>query len=82
MVDRIEPESVSFYDLCRKTDITDEVVVQFAAERCKTNEFFCLSDIPKKCEVTQRPLDFIYDRKTDTYDLSQFETDTDLIAKI
>ena len=82
MLDEIKPESVSFYDVCRKADITDDLVVQFAAEGCKTNEFYCIPDIPKKCEATQRPLDFVYDRKTDTYDLSQFETDMDLIAKI
>ena len=32
--------------------------------------------------MTQRPLDFIYDRQTDSFDLSHFETDLDLIAKI
>ena len=27
-------------------------------------------------------MDFIYDRKTDTYDLDQFDTDLDLIQRI
>ena len=52
LVDRIKPDSVSFFDLCRKTDITDEIVTKFAADNCKTNEYFCIPEIPKKCEVT------------------------------
>ena len=67
---KIKPESVNFYDLCRKDNITDEGIVQYAAENCPIDERFCLQDIAEKCKVTPRPLDFVYDRKTDSYDLS------------
>ena len=52
LVDKIKPESVSFYDLCRKTDITDEVVVKFAENGCEIDEYYCIPDIPQKCEAT------------------------------
>ena len=73
---------MSFYDLCRKTNVTDEVVRQFAAEGCETDPFYCLPDIEEKCQVTARPIDFIYDRKTDSFDLSKYRNDQELIAKI
>ena len=82
LTDRIKPDKVTFEDLCRKRNITDEIVERLAEENCATDNRFCLPSIPEKCTVTQSPLDFIYDRKSDTYDLDQFETDMDLIARI
>ena len=82
LVDKITPESVSFYDLCRKKNITDEIVQNFADEACLTDEYFCLEHIEEKCQASPKPLDFIYDRKSDSYDLDQFESDLDLIGRI
>ena len=82
LMDKIKPEQLSFYDLCRKKNATDEFMGQFAAENCLHDERYCLPEVEEKCQVTPRPLDFIYDRRTDTYDLSQFHTDMDLISRI
>ena len=82
LVDQIIPDKVAFKDLCRKRNVTDPIIENIAAENCKSDARFCLDPIPEKCEHTQSPLDFIYDRRTDTYDLDQFETDNDLIQRI
>ena len=55
---------------------------QYAAEKCEINEYYCLPKIEQKCKSTPRPLDFVYDRKTDSYDLSQYASDLDLIRKV
>ena len=82
LVDQIKPESVIFTDLCQKVNVTDEIVENFAAENCPTDERFCLPPIPEKCKVSDGPLMFIYDRKTDKFDLDQFDDNMDLIARI
>ena len=69
LADEVTPESISFYDLCRKKNITDEIVQNFADRACETDKKFCLPDISEKCQSSPKPLDFIYDRKTDSYDL-------------
>jgi hypothetical protein len=75
-------ETVSFYDVCRRTNITDEIVVEYAAEGCKIDDYYCIPDVEEKCKTSSRPIDFIYDRKTDSFDLSKYRTDMDLVAKI
>ena len=83
MAQEIGVDSIGVYDLCKKDNITDEVVVYLAGEACEAgDDRYCLPDIPEKCAVTQRPLDFIYDRKTDSFDLSKYDDDEDLIRKI
>jgi len=32
--------------------------------------------------MTARPIDFVYDLESDTYDLSQFKTDEELLRKV
>ena len=78
----VEPETLSFSDLCKKVNITSEIVEEFAAKECPNDPRYCLPEIPEKCEVTPRPIDFIYNRTTDTFDLSQYEDDNALIAKV
>ena len=75
----LNKESISFYDLCRKTNATDRWMTQYAAETCKTNPRYCLDEVEQKCQVTSRPIDFIYDRKSDSYDMSAIKTDLDLV---
>ena len=41
-----------------------------------------VKEIDEKCQSSPKPLDFIYNRKTDSYDLDQFESDLDLIRRI
>ena len=72
----------TLYDLCQKLSVTDEVVEEYAAGVCETNERYCLPDIPEKCRVSARPIDFVYDRKTDSYDLSDYDSDMELIGKV
>ena len=78
----VSDRAPTFYDLCEKRNITDEIVVQIAAGLCETDERACLPDILPKCHVSARPIDFVYDRKTDTFDLAQFRNDNELIARI
>ena len=79
---KVNKDAVTFNDLCRKTDVTDPFMVDYAAEACKTNPRYCLDEIEQKCKTTSKPLDFVYDRKTDSYDLSKFKNDNDLIRQI
>lgn len=83
MAAEIGVDHIGMYDLCKRENITDEIVVKIAAEAClEISESFCLDDIAEKCAATPRPLDFIYDRKTDSYDLSPYDSDIDLVAKV
>ena len=82
LASQIDGGSVSFYDLCKKKNITDEVIVNLAALECEQDESFCLPDIAEKCDVSMRPLDFVYDRFTDEYDLDQFPSDLHLIGRV
>ena len=72
----------NLYDLCKKKSITDEIVEQFAAENCEYDESFCLPEVDQKCASTSKPIDFIYNRMTDTFDLSPYRSDEELIARI
>ena len=74
---------VTFDDLCERekneTKAEDEA---YWAEKCKagyTN--YCVVPI-NKCYQTPRPLDFIYDRQTNTYNIDQFRTDEELVLRI
>ena len=49
---------------------------------CKDDPNACLEPIEEKCKATGRPLDFIYDRKTDSYDIESFPTELDLIRRV
>ena len=42
LTDVVTPESISFYDLCRKKNITDEIIQNYADEACKSDEKFCV----------------------------------------
>ena len=43
---QVNKDAVTFYDLCRKTDVTDPFMVEHAAEACKTNPRYCLDEVP------------------------------------
>jgi len=46
---QVNKDAVTFNDLCRKTNVTDPFMVEYAAEACKTNPRYCLDEIEKKC---------------------------------
>ena len=60
---------VSFFELCEKVTITTEEDEKLWDAKCKLDESFCVVPEKPKCKTTPRPLDFIYERKNDTYDL-------------
>ena len=78
----VSGKAPTLYDLCQKLNVTDEIVVEYAAVGCETNPRYCLPDIPEKCRVSPRPIDFVYDRFTDSYDLSPYSSDLELIGKV
>ena len=67
-----EGKMVSYYDLCRRKNITDDLVEKYAAKACKElGEKYCIVKATEKCEVTpNQPIDFIYERKTDSFNLN------------
>jgi len=46
------------------------------------DEKYCLEKETPKCKTTSKPIDFIYERKIDDYNLDRYKTNNDLIAKI
>ena len=41
LADKVIPDSVSFYDLCKKKNITDDVITQ----QCEFDPKYCLDEI-------------------------------------
>ena len=83
MAAEVGREQIDMYDLCTRVNITEPIVEYYAAEACQEyGAAYCLPDIAEKCQVTSRPLDFVYDRLTDSYDLSPYKKDLDLVAKV
>ena len=78
------PTTVTFYDLCKKVNVTTQEDEERWRKACEVDkdEAYCLEPAPPKCEYTPRPLDFIYERKGDKFDLERYETDADLVARI
>ena len=69
-------------NICEKGNITSDIVEEFAARECQYDERFCLPPIEPSCKVSSRPIDFVYNRRTNTFDLSQFDSDLDLIRQV
>lgn len=84
MADRLKNKTApSFWDLCNKVNKTEEVVDDVAEAQCKLgDESWCLDPAPPKCEVSARPIDFVYERKTDSYNMEPYKTSDDIIAKV
>ena len=64
-----EPIMLGLGDLCRQEYITSAADEAEWESKCKDEEDqdYCLVSLPKKCYTSQRPIDFIYERKTDAY---------------
>ena len=79
----INRETVSFYDMCLKKNMTNELTETMAREACEAgDERFCLPETAPRCQSTFLALDFIYERSTDSYNLDHYSSDIDLIRKL
>ena len=59
-------------DIC-KTKKEDDIKEE-AAQGCKTDDRYCIVDIEDKCAMSQRPIDFIYKRSTDSFVLDSYKS--------
>ena len=67
---------LGLYDLCEQYNITTEERDEDLEEDCnKDKEFGCPVKLKPKCFSTQRPLDFVYERWNDTYNISRYDND-------
>ena len=48
----------------------------------KDKEYGCPVKLKPKCFSTSRPLDFVYERWNDTYNISRYDNDQELIDKM
>ena len=77
-----EPRMLGLDDMCRKVPVTlasDEAEWKRLCDgdsNLPGDPAFCINEIPRKCWFSQKPIDFIYDRQTDQYDLDRFRTDS------
>ena len=52
-------------------------------EDCNKNkEYGCPVKLEPKCFATPRPVDFVYERWNDTYNISRYDNDQELVDKI
>lgn len=66
---------INLRDICQQYNLTEEE----DQEKIGPTEPVVLGP---KCFTTQKPLDFIYEKYNDTYNLSRYEDDRDLLEKI
>merc|ERR1719464_1167352 len=71
---QVGKESVGFLDLCKRGEKADEYPCN-PDDDCTPRKF-------DQCYVSSRPLDLIYDRATDTFNLDEFKEDLDIIRKV
>lgn len=70
-------------DVCTLFNITSEKSYEKWLEDCDQEKpYDCPVPERERCLVTPRPLDFIYERHNDTYNLTRYESDSQLLKKI
>ena len=70
-------------DLCEQYNITTEEMDEDLEEDCdEDKEYGCPVKLKPKCFATSRPLDFVYERWNDTYNISRYDNDDELIDKV
>ena len=80
---RGQVEELGLADLCELYNITSEEQDEDLEDDCdKNKEYGCPVKVRPKCFTTQRPLDFIYERWNDTYNLTRYDSDKELVDKI
>ena len=74
---------LGLYDLCQLYNVTTKEMDEDLEEDCnKDKEYGCPVKLKQKCFSTSRPLDFVYERWNDTYNISRYDNDQKLIDKI
>ena len=74
---------IGLADLCQQYNITSEEDDEDLEDDCNENKpYGCPVKLAPKCFSTQRPLDFVYERWNDTYNISRYDTDKELVDKI
>ena len=78
------PDGVTFKDLCWKQTPSSDKSDDVWSEKCKQgkNEYCDLEEEDFPCKTSQRPLDFIYERRGSKWNLDRYRTDEDLLKKI
>jgi hypothetical protein len=71
-------------DICMQTNITSFLEdLDEEEDDCEEDvPFDCPVKLEKKCQHSPWPLDFIYERHNDTYNLTRYETDRELLKKV
>ena len=70
-------------DICRLVNVTTEAQYDKWLEDCEPDKpYDCPVKTREKCLATPRPIDFIYERHNDTYNLTRYTSDAQLLKKI
>ena len=80
-----EPRTTyKFKDVCKRKRITTDEQEREWRNKCNQNDTTYCGVKPKVtwCERSHTPLDFIYERKTDSYALENYHRNSDLIKKV
>ena len=74
---------VGLYQVCTLYNLTSEDDDDEAFDNCdKRIPYDCPVELDEKCFHTASILDFIYERHNDTYNLTRYEDDAELLDKI
>ena len=79
------PKTITFYDLCIKTNIRLRIWPEDTPEDCRFTPRLCpliKAPVKKWCRAYNSPLDFVYDYNLKDYNFRKFKTDDDLVQKI
>ena len=77
------PEMLGLGDLCKRYNLTTEKMDEDLEEDCNPDKpFDCPVKLKPKCFSTDTPLHFVYERWNDTYNISRYDNDKELVDKI
>ena len=77
------PDMIGLGEICQKYNLTTEDEDEDLEDDCDPDEpYDCPVKLKEKCFATQRPLDFVYERFNDTYNISRYDNDKELVDKI
>ena len=80
-----KPKTVTWYDFCKKENITETVWPAGTPIECRDNPNFCPGLKTKtkyRCEKKNYPLDFIYETSYKGYNFRKFRNDDDIVQKV
>jgi len=70
------PEMIGLQDLCAKFNLTTEEMDEDLEEDCNPDKpFDCPVKLKPKCLGNATPLNFVYERWNDTYNISRYDND-------